>query len=234
MNDKENYFKNHPWYDVNIEKNNQIMISKYISDLEKQWVTISKTFKVFEIWFWTWNFATYCKFKWISDYTWVDIDNYYWEKINKLLPNYIFLKESFQDFLQDKFEKYDLIFTSHVVEHLEKDELFDMIKCIYNSLKKWWIWINYMPNANSTINWLNMRYCDITHINFYNNQSFEQIIRNSWCNFNKIYHLNDRPTTLIKRIINIFFITLTKIYYLWMMQTLPQYHSINLISIIKK
>lgn len=235
MNNKENYFKNHPWYnDSDIETNNRSMIKKYISDLDNQWVDISNSLNILEIWFWIWNFAAFCNFKSIKNYTWVDIDSHYWEELKKIFSNYIFLKDSFQNFLLKKENQYDLIFTSHIVEHLEKKELFELIRLINKSLRKGWKWINYMPNANSTVNALNMRYCDITHINFYNNQSFEQAIINSWVIFNNIYHLNDRPTTFIKRIIYSFFLFLTKIYYLWMMQILPAYNSINLISIIEK
>ena len=231
---QDNYFENHPWYTSNFEILHAKMYSKYISDLKKQWITLKSSDSILEIWVWIWNFTHYCNQNNIKKYIWLDIDKYFFDDLRKNYPYFSFINEKYQNFLEGKKETFDIIFTSHICEHLSQSEIIDLTKFIYNSLKKGWIWINYMPNANAVINASYMRYGDITHRTLYNSDSFEQIINISKVRFNEIKHLNDNPTNLIKKIIHNIFVLITKIYFMWMMQSFPKNYTSNLISILKK
>ncbi len=234
MEEKKSYFQNHPWYiNKDRERGNASMLKKFQSDLTQRWIKIDSDYKILEIWFWVWNFAHFCNNIWVKDYYWVDIDDFYINILEEEYKNFSFEKKSFEE-LNSVTESFDIIFTSHLFEHLDERENQALIQIIHQSLKKWWKWINYMPNADSVINWLSMRYWDITHKKIYNSTSFEQTINNSGNKFEKIIHLNDRPTNFIKRVIHKPFYYITKMYYIWMMQGFPKNYSSNIISILTK
>lgn len=229
----DKYFKNHPDY---LFQNNNYNDSyqKLKSDLQGQNIILSDSDNVLEIWFWKWNFANYCNKIWVKNYTGIDIDDFFIKKLTKNFKKYIFTKIDLGNFFKDNKKKYNVIFTSHVFEHLDTGTSSKLVDGIYKSLEKWWIWINIMPNADSVFNSTSMRYCDITHMILYNSISFVQKInsRENVC-FN-IQHYNDRATTIIRRMIHIPFKFIFKILYLWMMQKMPTYYTSNLISVLKK
>ncbi len=229
----DKYFRNHPDY---IFQNNNYHDSyeKLKSDLKWQNIIISTSDDVLEIWFWKWNFANYCKNIWVTNYTGIDIDDFFIKKLTKNFKDYKFKNIDLDSFFIADNNKYNLIFTSHVFEHLDSKTSSKLIDWIYKSLKNWWKWINIMPNADSVFNATSMRYCDITHRILYNSISFVQKINSRENIFFDIQHYNDRPTTFIKRIIHIPFKFIFKILYLWMMQKMPKYYTSNLISVLKK
>jgi hypothetical protein len=74
-----------------------------------------------EIWCWIGNFAYFCNKIWVKDYTWIDIDDYFFENNKKDFQNYKFIKSTFQKFLNlQQYNTIDIIFTSHILEHLNE------------------------------------------------------------------------------------------------------------------
>ncbi len=232
-----NYFKNHPWYNNKSKRNKQIFdyYTKLTFDLKNFMDIFNEKSSFLEIWFWIWKFANFLKKKWITKYTWIDIDDTFL-KINKnKFNNFTFLKSKFQIFLKNTNNKYDTIFTSHVFEHLDNKETSELIKLIFQSLKKWGVWVNIMPNADSVIWWVSWRYIDITHKTIYNINSFEQTIALENVNFKLIKHLNSYIwQNFIKRIIHLIFLFFTKIYYTSMWRTFPKIYTWEIISLCYK
>lgn len=233
MNQK-NYFKNHPSYKY--EENLKFrdgLVKKYNYDLQDYLSSISK-WKILEIATWIWNFAYFCHKLWVENYTGIDIDDYFFQFHKKEFWNYEFVQSKFQDYL-DWTKKYDVIFTSHLFEHLDEKERVEIIHHIHNSLNNWWIWVNYMPNADSVIEATAWMYIDITHHRVYNTHSFSQLINYSWVYFSEIKNLNAFiGCSFIKRLIHNFFLIMTKIYYLWMGRNFPAIYTWEIISILKK
>jgi len=229
-----NYFEN-IWY-INTDLH-KLCKNKYIRKNKEIWEYLTKDLKVLEIWVWNWDFACFCEKKWIKDYTWIDIDDYYFNELRKKFVKYSFIKANFQDYLVDKEEFYDIVYISNVFEHLNEIERKSMIKLVYSSLKKWWKWINYMPNADSVILLGHTAFWDVTHYRVYNTTSFEQIIKMNWINFYKITHktLCIWCDNMIKKIIHWIFIFLSKVYYLWMWTSaFPKIYTWEFISILEK
>lgn len=225
--DYQNDYKN------NKDKIYKITNKKYSKDIMKFFP--SKDIKILEIGFWNWKFANFLFQNWYKEYTWIDVDDFYIRDLKETFPEYHFYKSNIHEFLMPNKNKYDIIFMSHVFEHLNKSERETCIKCIETSLKKNWYRINYMPNADSDILlWYGRRW-DITHYTIYNSISFEQLL-NKYSNFSEINHYNQyvwfqNPIYRIFHKITLFF---TKIYYLGMWSHLPKIYTWEFLSIIKK
>jgi predicted SAM-dependent methyltransferase len=67
----------------------------------------------------------------------------------KIFPKYSFSDQAAQDFFSHNNEKYDIIFMSHVFEHMDIDIGIELSKMIYSHLQEDGIWINLMPNGAS-------------------------------------------------------------------------------------
>jgi len=228
------YFKNHPSYKYEENLKYRKWISeKYKFDL-KNYINQIKSWNILEIWTWIWNFAYFCDEIWTKKYTWIDIDDYFFNFHRKEFKKYNFVKDSFQNFLNTN-KDYDMVFTSHLFEHLNKKERIEIINYIYKWLKKWWIWINYMPNADSSLIVWFWRWWDVTHTTIYNKVSFQQLINQSWNDFSNIKHLNINIwQNFIKRMIHKIFLFFSKIYYIWMWRNFPEIYTWEIISILKK
>ena len=230
-----NYFENHPSF-KKMWSLDLYTLSYVREKSEKEiWKYLNKNLEILEIGFWAWGFTEVCKNKWIKKYTWIDIDWFFLDSLQKRHPEYKFKIISFLEFLKEKIEKYDLIYMSHVFEHLDEKERKGCIKLIYQSLKKWGVWINYMPNCESIIESCKFRYYDLTHKTSYCPHSFEQLLNENITNY-KIIHLNSYVWTWIffKRLIYLFFLNMTKIYWKWMWRSFPKINTWEFISIIKK
>ena len=230
-----NYFSTHPWYsqwiDIQSLENYKKKYSKELSN----YINIIKNWSILEIWSWQWKFAYFCDKIWVKDYTWIDIDDYFFNDCKCFSPNFNFIKTEFSSYLNGNINKFDVIFTSHLLEHLDNCERENLILWINKWLKKWGIWINYMPNADSVIMVWFGRYNDITHKTIYNPNSFEQLINLCPVEFT-VEHINPYIwlSNFIFRIIHLLALFFTKIYYLSMWSIFPKCYLWEFISVLKK
>ena len=230
------YFSQHPFYleaAKNIGSFSSIIYKKTDCEIGKYFN--SKDLKVLEIGFGLWNFAYYCDQKWISYFEGIEIDYTFGPDLQKLFPDYKFIKANFEEYLNKYDHTYDIIFMSHVFEHLSMEEANNLITLVSTSLKKGGIFINYTPNAASILQSTYWRYCDLTHTTVYCERSINQLILNNWAIFSAIEHKNEvLGINIIKKIIYWFFILLTKIYYKGMGLWRPPVYTWQLITILKK
>ncbi len=80
--------------------------------------------------------------------------------------------------LEEKKEKFDVIFLLDVLEHIKKEDQLKLLQNIYHSLKKGGKLIVTVPNSNSTFG-LRWRYIDWTHEISFTEHSLEFILLNS-------------------------------------------------------
>ena len=81
------------------------------------------------------------------------------------------------DFLCAHVNKFDIIYTKAVMEHIAKDKVFDFLNLINNSLKEEGIALIEVPNMD----WVwasHERYMDFTHEAGFTKESLRQIMRN--------------------------------------------------------
>ena len=131
-------------------------------------------------------FSNYCDKLWFKNYIWFDLDDNMTQKTQKIFPNYKFYSKDIFDFLNSQKNAFDVVFISHVFEHLEEERACEISKLIYESLKLWWIWINTMPNAEAP--YTSQRYLDVTHKKIYSSNSFSQILLEIGFEKNNINH----------------------------------------------
>jgi len=182
------YYKNHWWYKY-WDYNEFTNIHKYLKS--NFWLILwnLKDKNILDIWCWLWTFTSFCYMNGVQNYTWIDLDNYSINFSKEKYPNYNFIH---WDILNNKdiLNKYDIIFLSHVFEHIDLKDAEILSELIFRLLNKWWYWLNIMPNA-----WFifsnYFRYWDITHKILYTDNSFNQILLKSWFNIENILHRND-------------------------------------------
>lgn len=88
---------------------------------------------------------------------------------------YIVFDDMF-NYLRDSSEEFDLIALFHVLEHLFKDEILDLLELIYKRLSKAGILIIEVPNAGSPIFGSNNRYAEFTHEVGFTPSSLREVI----------------------------------------------------------
>lgn len=230
----ENYFQSHIWYcnrngedEKNIHKQFWLEISEQLPK--------DKNSMILDIWYGQGYFSTYLDSLWYMHYTGVDIDSRYQSDLQQLLPNYTFEHKNIFDFFKNNNDlQYDIIFSSNIFEHLWEQDRKIFIEKIEQYLKKWWVWINYMPNADSILWSTSARYTDITHYTIYNIISFSQLL-NQYSQFSSIQHINQYIwTSIIKRFIHKTIRSLYKIIYTSLWFTFPTIYTGQIITLCKK
>ena len=234
---KENLYKNYystHWYTAQkVDYNKAIIYLKY--NYDNIFNKLDRNIKILEIGSWQWKFAYYLKEKWLKNYIWLDLDPDIIKETQGKFKDYKFYNISALEYLKDKKYEFDIIYMSHVFEHFTLEEWIKLARLIYQALKKWGLWINEMPNAQSIYYATYWRYNDITHKIIYTTNSFNQILLRAWFKRENIIHKNEYiGTTLIKRFIFKIWYILHKIWMLSLWVSLKEPHTFNLITIIKK
>lgn len=183
-----NYYKNR-WLDDEDLSNYDKFLSYFEKNFNYIFKDLNKDINILELWSWQGKFAYYCKKKWFKNYIWFDLDENIINHTQKILPDYTFTNEDVLKHLKNNKNKYDIIFISHVFEHFTLEEWKKLSWLIHWSLKKWWKWINIMPNAWSLFFSWYWRYNDITHKILYTENSFNQILLNHF-EKDKVEHKN--------------------------------------------
>lgn len=187
------YYKTHEWYGNTELINNKVLESRINTlqvNLDKIINPLNRNIKILEIWCGQWHFAEYVRRMNFINYVGFDFDTNVIESNKKIFPDYQFFDEDVLIFLENNKDKFDIIFLSHVYEHMTVDEWKILARHIYDSLNKNWIWINIMPNAGALFSSSCARYTDITHKILYTSSSFNQILLHSWFQKWLITHKN--------------------------------------------
>jgi len=158
---------------------------------------------ILDIGFGYWGFTYFCEKKGMINYCGIDISKEEYHIVSKLFPRYNFKVVDVFDFLKDNTEKYDVVFMSHVLEHLNLEDQIKLIELIKKNLSKEGIYINMMPNGSS---YFSLGLCaDITHKWIHSPKSFNQVLL--LARFEDFEHKNDWVgRNIFERIIHRIFI----------------------------
>lgn len=188
---KTNFKNNFSWFEkvfLNISSKSPIL-SRYYYELLKILKKIPKWWKVLDVWVANWTFLNFIhRLRPDLKLNWLDITN-----TKKLLPSYInFVQADATNFTLD--EKFDLVISNHLIEHLPVDLVPNMLNCINNHTKKDWCFLFVVPSLSESF------YNDPTHIRPYNKTSMNTLLKIS--NFEKIcsfeWNYFNFPLNLIK------------------------------------
>jgi len=158
--------------------------------LIKKYLASGKHLKVLELGSGYGSFASLCK-EFNVDYTGIDMGQEGIKYCNTQYPqkNFRFIQSEIVSFLKNEENEYDLIFMSHVFEHLSVDDNTKVLKLIKKRLKKNGRFINIMPNPHAYFNalWVSPN-CYLAHQHLYNTKDFSYLLKNA--GFKTIKHKN--------------------------------------------
>lgn len=128
------------------------------------------------------QFLYFCQSEGYKNYTGVDVskENIEFIKSNKILKRgggRQVYQYPIMEFLKDKENAYDVVVLNDVIEHLTKEEIFEMMDAVIRSLKSKGIFFVKTPNmANPYVSTAG-RYIDITHETGFTEASMRQVLR---------------------------------------------------------
>jgi 2-polyprenyl-3-methyl-5-hydroxy-6-metoxy-1,4-benzoquinol methylase len=88
-----------------------------------------------------------------------------------------------KDYLPERLSRFDLIILDNVIEHLNKDEIVELLKLIYVSLKPGGALYISTPNAGSILG-LPLAFIDFTHEVYFSASSLRQVLQA--CGFDSV------------------------------------------------
>jgi len=95
--------------------------------------------------------------------TGVDISTEEVRICKKLFKTYQFHQEDIFEYVYNTKEKFDVIYLSHVLEHVKKDQIFEFLQDVKNILTDDGYFIIVVPNSAAYFNAAANRYGDLTH-----------------------------------------------------------------------
>lgn len=99
--------------------------------------------------------------------------------------------QDLKDFFRDPGTgRYDVVFLMDILEHLDKQELFDLLDEVHGILTDGGIVVIHVPNGAGLFG-MRIRYGDFTHYNAFTAQSMQQIL--SACRFASVEAFEDKP-----------------------------------------
>ena len=98
---------------------------------------------------------------------------------------------SIVEYLQGRKGEFDVLFLMDVLEHLERQELFDLLTLVFEALKPGGRMIVHVPNG-AGIYGMRIRYGDFTHEGCFTERTMEQIL--TTLGFRDVRCYEERPT----------------------------------------
>lgn len=122
------------------------------------------------------RFSYYCNYFGYKNYTGVDLSKDGIVICQKLFPHYQFINDDFNEYLDSTSQKFDLIFLSHVIEHIKKDSIPQFLERVKSRLCDSGIVIIATPNAAAYFGANASRYIDFTHEIGFTSESLEELL----------------------------------------------------------
>jgi 2-polyprenyl-3-methyl-5-hydroxy-6-metoxy-1,4-benzoquinol methylase len=189
----KNYYKNHAGYGNDTalaDTQRAVRIRSMRANFLDILSTLPTDAKILEIGCGQAPFAYMLRDMGYTDYTGYDLDTAVIQADRLALPQYIFSDTDVRTHLAEHIGMYDMVFMSHVFEHLTIDEGVEMAQSIYAGLRPGGIWLNIMPNAASLLSSTHARYADYTHRVLYSGAAFTQLLGTAGYDISRIVHRN--------------------------------------------
>lgn len=109
------------------------------------------------------SFLYFLKSHQYQNVTGVDISSEELGVCRDFFTSYTFHQADIFEFIRSTAEKFDVIYLSHVLEHIKKDQLFDFLEGVKNILQDDGYFVIVAPNSSAYFNAAANRYGDLTH-----------------------------------------------------------------------
>lgn len=110
------------------------------------------------------------------DVTGVDISTEEIVVCKELFESYKFHQADIHDYINTTDKKFDVVYLSHVLEHVEKERIFNFLEKIRDILTDTGIFIIVVPNSAAYFNAAAVRYGDLTHVVGFTDLSLRQTL----------------------------------------------------------
>jgi 2-polyprenyl-3-methyl-5-hydroxy-6-metoxy-1,4-benzoquinol methylase len=107
----------------------------------------------------------------------IDISEEVVRTCNDLIPNSAVAVQNTGDFLAANRRSFDRIYMFHVLEHIPKGEIVDLLSAVRHALKPDGRFILEVPNMGNPFTGVTMRYADFTHEVGFTDTSLAQVLR---------------------------------------------------------
>lgn len=142
-------------------KKNSDVLSKNFSHFFKK--NISREGKILDLGCGYGNFLYYLKSLGYTNVTGLDISSEEIAICRKNFLSFSLIKSDIFEYIKNSNEKFDVIYLSHVLEHISKDKLNDLLQGFKKILNRGGFIIIVIPNCAAYFNATVSRYADITH-----------------------------------------------------------------------
>ncbi len=95
--------------------------------------------------------------------TGVDLSTQEISMCKRLFTSYNFVREDILNFVSLTDKKFDVVYLSHVIEHIKKEDLFVFLDSVKKILNDQGIFVIIAPNSAAYFNAAANRYGDLTH-----------------------------------------------------------------------
>ena len=143
---------------INIISNYYYILLKVLKEVPKDWT-------VLDVWLANWSFLNFIhRLRPDLKLYWIDITD-----TKDIIPEYItFIQADATNF--DLKQKFDLVISNHLIEHLPVNSVPNMFKCIHNHIKNDWYFLLTVPSFSKSF------FNDPTHIRPYNKESIKKLL----------------------------------------------------------
>ncbi|MGB2791682.1 MAG: class I SAM-dependent methyltransferase [Candidatus Moraniibacteriota bacterium] len=122
------------------------------------------------------NFLFFLQSRGYQDVTGVDISTEELAVCRRLFKSYKFHQTDINEYIHATSERFDVIYLSHVLEHIRKEDLFDFLEGVRRILTNDGMFIVVVPNCAAYFNGSANRYGDITHELGFTSISMRQVL----------------------------------------------------------
>jgi cyclopropane fatty-acyl-phospholipid synthase-like methyltransferase len=159
---------------LNLLKNNSAVLNHNFGDLFSN--NVGKTSAILDLGCGYGSFLSFLQSKKYINVTGVDLSTQEISICKKLFKLYIFVQEDVLNFVSRTDKKFDVVYLSHVIEHIKKENLFEFLDGVKRILNDGGFFLIVAPNSAAYFNAAANRYGDLTHEIGYTELSLRQVL----------------------------------------------------------
>jgi 2-polyprenyl-3-methyl-5-hydroxy-6-metoxy-1,4-benzoquinol methylase len=122
------------------------------------------------------SFVSFLQSKNYTNVTGVDLSTQEISICKKLFAPYNFVQDDILNFVSSTETKFDVVYLSHVIEHIKKEDLFVFLEGVKRILNDRGIFVIIAPNSAAYFNAAANRYGDLTHEIGFTELSLRQVL----------------------------------------------------------
>ena len=159
---------------LDLLKNNSAVLNHNLGKLFSK--NIEKTSAILDLGCGYGSFLSFLQSKKYINVTGVDLSTQEISICKKLFESYTFVQEDILNFVSQTDKKFDVVYLSHVIEHIKKEDLFVFLDGVMKILTNHGIFVIIAPNSAAYFNAGANRYGDFTHEIGYTELSLRQVL----------------------------------------------------------